>query len=75
VHCRIEQLAMDALRQREAELVAHWTPTVRMMSLDLLGTNALPAAPRTLEDLSRPIILVIEGLGALGLSEREPHEP
>lgn len=65
VHICAEQMAMDALRKREVEVVAFWTPTVTKMSVDMLGTNALPAVPRTFEDLSRPIIQVLNGLGEI----------
>lgn len=76
VHHYAEKLTIDALRKREAALVEYWTPTVRRMSLDMLGTNALPATPRTLEDLSRPIVLVLNGFGALlDSSETDPHQP
>ena len=65
LHSQIDALVEDAVRKREAELVVHWAPTVRKMSEDMLGTNALTADPRTLEDLSRPITLMLDRLGEI----------
>lgn len=63
MHHNAEQMATAVLRQREAQLVRQWAPVVRTMSLDMLGTNAVPKEPRTLEDLSRPFFMVLDQLG------------
>jgi hypothetical protein len=68
LHRHADALAQDAVRKREAELAAHWAPTVRKMCEEMLGTNALAADPRTLEDLSRPLTLMLDQLGELPAS-------
>jgi len=52
VHQHAKQMAIQALRTRETELVRGFAPHMRDVFRDMLGkTNALPADPTTLEEL------------------------
>ena len=63
-HQGSEVLAMRALKQREAELVRHWTPKVAEMLAGLgLETNAYLKPPTTLEELFDPVVAVMNGFG------------
>ena len=55
LHHNINSFAQAALRQRETELVQHWTPHM-LESYRGLGItdNKLPKSPQTLEELVQP---------------------
>jgi hypothetical protein len=66
-HQGSEALAGRALRQREAELVRHWTPRMQTVYRDMLGDpSRLPKNPTTLEELFDPLVSIIEGIGEAG---------
>ena len=59
-----EALAARAVRQREAELVRHWTPRMQAVYRDMLGdTSRVPKNPATLEELLDPLLSVMEQIG------------
>jgi len=65
VHSRVEALAYEAVRQREKELVRHWTPKMDLIYRDMLaGTRVrLPENPQTLQELFEPLFFLAETLG------------
>ena len=64
IHQHAEQMATQALRQRERELVTRFAPKVRTVCLDMLGkTNVFATEPTTLEELVRPLATIMENVG------------
>ncbi len=64
IHRHAEQMAMQALRQRERALVTQFAPKVRTVCLDMLGkTNVFATEPTTLEELVRPLATIMESVG------------
>jgi hypothetical protein len=64
IHQHAEQMAVQALRQRERELVTRFAPKVRTVCLDMLGkTNVFATEPTTLEELVRPLAMIMESVG------------
>jgi hypothetical protein len=55
LHQNIDSIAQAALRQRETELVHHWTPHMLEFYRGLgISENKLPKSPQTLEELMQP---------------------
>jgi hypothetical protein len=76
VHQHSEQMAVQALRRRETELVTSLAPKVRTVYLDMLGkTNAFAAAPTTLEELLRPLLTIVERVGELPEDSDKTEKP
>ena len=72
IHQHAKQMAVEALRTREFEIVTHYAPKVREMYSGMTGnTNAYPSAPKTLEELLRPITDIINRVGNTG-NGRQP---
>jgi len=63
IHQQTKQMATQALRQRERELVARFAPKVRTICLDMLGkSNVFATEPTTLEELVRPLATIMESV-------------
>ncbi len=59
-HRSAQNSASDALKRREAELVAKMTPHAIEVAADLLGTNQPYASPpETIEELAAPFAGII----------------
>lgn len=69
VHRHAEQMATEALRKREVEFVALYTPKMTQVYSDMGGyTNVFATPPKTIEELFRPMV---EMMNRLGGSEEE----
>jgi hypothetical protein len=56
LHHNINSIAQAALRQRETELVHHFTPNVLELYRGLgVAENKLPKSPQTFEELFQPL--------------------
>jgi len=70
LHHNINSFAQAALRQRESELVHHFTPemleTCRGMGIP---ENKIPKAPQTLEELVQPLVEMINNM------DNAPEQP
>lgn len=56
LHHNMESFAQAALRQRETDLVHHFTPTMFELYRGLgVSENKLPKSPQTLEELLQPL--------------------
>jgi len=70
LHQNINSIAQTALRQREAELVHHWTPHMLELYRGLgIPENKLPKSPQTLEELVQPWVDTISKM------ESDSEEP
>lgn len=57
-------MAAHAVREREAELVRHWTPRMQAIYRDMLAdTSRIPKNPTTLEELFDPLVTLFEQVG------------
>lgn len=64
VHRHSEQMATQALRQREQELVTKFAPKVRSISLEMLGVqHDFAKKPTTLEELFLPFTTIVTKIG------------
>jgi hypothetical protein len=64
LHQNIDSIAQAALRQREAELVRHFTPNVLETDRGMgIPENKLPKSPQTLEELFQPTFEMITNMG------------
>ena len=66
LHHNINSFAQAALRQRESELVHHFTPNVLELyrRLGIVG-NKLPKSPQTLEKLFQPLVGIITNMDSV----------
>jgi hypothetical protein len=60
-HVDHERAAKQALREREANLIRHFSPNLQKIAADFDVTN-YPTNPQTLEEAFDPILQVIEGI-------------
>ena len=76
LHRHADQMAMQALRRRETELVTQLAPKIRTVYSDMLGsTNVYPTEPRTLEELFRPMLSLAEEVGELPRDDQKTETP
>jgi hypothetical protein len=65
VHHRADQMAIGALRKRETEFVANFTPKMTRVYFDMGNhTNVFATPPQTIEELFRPMLEIMERLGS-----------
>ena len=63
-HLSADRLAMNALRQRERELVEKFAPRLQDIYRDMLPHRKPPTVtPTTLEELIEPLISLMESVG------------
>jgi hypothetical protein len=63
LHHNINSFAQAALRQRESELVYHFTPNMFDLYRGLgVAENKLPKSPQTLEELFQPLVGIITNM-------------
>jgi hypothetical protein len=69
------QMATDALRKRELEFVTSYTPKLKEFYAGMTGlTNVYPSDPKTIEELFRPMVEMMNRLGGTAepATEKEP---
>jgi hypothetical protein len=55
---------MRALRQREAELVRHWSPMTPRILADMgVDPERIPSNPTTLEQIIDPFVILMNNIG------------
>ena len=70
LHQNIDAIAQTALRQRESELVHHWTPHMLEIYRGLgIPENKIPKTPQTLEELVQPWVELVSNM------ESDPEVP
>ncbi len=62
-HIDHERAAKQALREREADLIRHFSPNLQKMAADFDVTD-YPANPQTLEEAFDPIVRAMEKISA-----------
>ena len=67
LHLNAERLAMNALRQRERELVEELAPQFEVIHRDMLPNKPLPTKkPTTFKELLEPLVILMETVGDTG---------
>ena len=73
IHEHAEQIAAEALRQREVVFVGRLAPKMRIVYSDMLGrTNIFVTEPRTIEELFQPVLSFLDTVGESPDAERKP---
>lgn len=73
VHRHAEQMATEALRKRELEFVTSYTPKMREVYSGMTGhTNVYASDPKTIEELFRPMVEMMNRLG--GSEDTDPKK-
>lgn len=64
IHAHADAMAVEALRRREVEFVTHYAPHMAQVYSSMgASTNAYASPPRTMEELLRPMVEMMERLG------------
>jgi hypothetical protein len=75
-HLSADRLAMNALRQRERELVEKFAPRMEDVYRDMIPHRKPPnATPTTLEELIDPLIGLMESVGDTGETTNSAPDP
>ncbi len=71
-HLSADSLAMNALRQRERELVEKFAPRMEDVYRDMIPHRKPPSVtPTTLEELIEPLVHLMESVGDTGGTTNE----